>query len=90
VPHMDRPPVPSQVSALELIPGHAATEAEVVLWSGAVPGVTEHRGPWVVVRVDDWPMGADAARRLAAALVEAADRVEAAGERVGEANGGSR
>jgi len=67
------------VAAVELIPGHAATEAEVLLMSGAVPGVTEHPGPWVVLRGDDWPMSAGTARLLAAALLHAADRLEANG-----------
>jgi hypothetical protein len=77
-PGAARPPG-CAVAAFELIPGHPATGAEVLLWCGAVPGVSEDRGPWVVLRGDDWPMSADVARRLAAALVEAADRVDAAG-----------
>lgn len=76
MPHPDRSSASRRVAAVELIPGHPATEAEVWLWCGAVPGVTEHHGPWVVLRGDDWPMDADAARRLAAALVQAADRVD--------------
>ena len=78
--HPDRSSALSRVAAVELIPGHPPTEAEVWLWCGAVPGVTEHHGPWVVLRGDDWPMGADAARRLAAALLEAADRVDDSGD----------
>ena len=45
----------------------------------AVPGVTEHHEPWVVLRGDDWPTSAHAARRLAAALGQAADRVDDSG-----------
>lgn len=66
------------VAAFELVPGHPATEAEVSLWSGALPGAAGACGTWVVLRGDDWPMSADVARRLAAALLEAADRAEAA------------
>jgi hypothetical protein len=78
VPSLDPPSVSQHVAALELIPGHAATEAEVLLYSGAVPGVTDSHGPWVVLRGDDWPMSAASARRLAAAILHAADRAEAA------------
>ncbi|SFL29329.1 hypothetical protein [Geodermatophilus ruber] len=49
----------------------------MLLFSGAVPGVTEHPGPWVVLRGDDWPMSTGVARRLAAALLNAVDRLEA-------------
>jgi hypothetical protein len=76
-----------RVAALELIPGHATTEAEVVIWSGPVPGVTGQHGPWVVLRGDDWPMTPTVARSLAAALLQAADRVEAppaAGDDLGD------
>jgi hypothetical protein len=85
VPHPDRPSASDKITAFELIPGHAVTEAEVSLYSGAVPGVTDHPGPWVVLRGDDWPMSATAARRLASALLHAADRVDAA-----YADGGNR
>ena len=80
----------SRVAALELIPGHAGTVAEVLLWHGAVPGVSGRRGPWVVLRGDDWPMSADAARQLAAALMHAADCAEAAADPVGGAGRVSR
>lgn len=90
MPHSKPSSAASRIAALELIPGHAGTEAEVLLWSGAVPGVTEHAGPWVVLRGDDWPMGATAARQLAAALLRAADRAEAAAERAGESGRGTR
>jgi hypothetical protein len=76
VPHPDRPLASSRVAAVELIPGQAATEAEVLVWFGTLPGVVEHPGPWVVLRGDDWPMNADAARQLAAALLTAADFVD--------------
>ena len=65
------------VAAFELMPGHPTTAAEVVLWWGEVHGMPESRGPWVVLRGDDWPMSTDVARRLAAALLEAAERAEA-------------
>ena len=78
VPHPDRSSPSTRVAAMELIPGHAATEAEVLLFTGAIPGVTEHVGPWVVLRGDDWPMSATSARALAGALLRAAARVEAA------------
>jgi len=84
VPHPDDPYASTRFAAFELIPGHAATEAEVLVLSGAVPGVTEQPGPWVVLRGDDWPMSAGTARRLAAALMHAADRLEA------DAGGGPR
>lgn len=65
------------VATFELMPGHPTTAAEVALWWGEVHGVPEHRGPWVVLHGDDWPMSTAVARRLAAALTEAADRAEA-------------
>jgi hypothetical protein len=67
---------PERIAALELIPGHATTAAEVWLWQGRVREVSDHPGPWVVLRTDDWPMSSHAARELAAALVRAADRAE--------------
>ena len=67
---------PERIAALELIPGHATTAAEVWLWQGRVPEVSDHPGSWVVLRADDWPMSSDAARELAAALVLAADRAD--------------
>jgi hypothetical protein len=67
---------PERIAALELIPGHATTAAEVWLWQGRVQEVSDNPGPWVVLRADDWPMSSDAARELAAALVLAADRAE--------------
>lgn len=78
------------VGAVELIPRNAATEAEVLPRSGAVPGVTEHQGPWVVLRGEDWPMGVDAARGLAAALMRAADPAESAADRLPHPNGRDR
>ena len=65
-----------RIAALELIPGHATTAAEVWLWQGRVREISDHPGPWVVLRTDDWPMSSKAARELAAALVRAADRAE--------------
>ena len=69
---------PDVIAALEQIPGHAATAAEVWVWQGAVPEASDHPGPWVVLRADDWPMSSGTARELAAALLAAADRVESA------------
>ncbi len=50
------------------------------IWCGRVPEVCEQTRPWVVLRTDDWPMSAESARALAAALSRAADRAEAAAE----------
>ena len=75
----DPEPAPEQIAALELIPGHPATAAEVWLWPGRVPEVSDHPRPWVLLRADDWPMSPDAARTLATAIVLAADRAETAG-----------
>jgi hypothetical protein len=69
-------PAAEPVAAVELIPGHATTAAEVWLWSGSVPEVSDAPDRWVVLRADDWPMSAAAARRLAAALIQAAERAE--------------
>lgn len=76
------------VAALELIPGHAATAAEVWLWHGPTPGIDEQPTagdqpgdagrPRIVLRADDWPMHADSARQLAAALLSAAERADTA------------
>jgi len=71
-------PAPDVIAALEQVPGHATTWAEVWVWQGCVPDVSEQSGPWVVLRADDWPMHPRTARELAAALVEAADRAESA------------
>jgi hypothetical protein len=76
VHHSSPEPAPERIADLELIPGQAATAAEVWLWTGTVPEVGDDPRPWVVLRTDDWPMSADRARRLAAALVRAADRAE--------------
>jgi hypothetical protein len=73
---VEQDPSAEQVTVLEQIPGHPATAAEVWLWSGSAPGLPEATGPRVVLRADDWPMSPDAARRLAAALLEAAERAE--------------
>lgn len=69
---------PDVIAALEQIPGHAATAAEVWVWEGPVPEVSDHPASWVVLRADDWPMSSVTARALAAALLQAADRVESA------------
>lgn len=78
------------VAALELIPGHPATAAEVWLWHGPAAGPRgdedaedDHRigaggSPRVVLRADDWPMHAESARQLALALLGAAERAESA------------
>lgn len=73
----DNLPLVERIAALELIPGHATTAAEVRLWHGRVPEVSEVARRWVVLDTDDWPMSPDAARLLAAALVRAADQVDA-------------
>ena len=78
MPHPDRSSPSTRVATMELIPGHAATEAEVLLYTGAIPGVTEHVGPWVVLRGVDWPMSATSARALAGVLLRAASWAEAA------------
>jgi hypothetical protein len=72
-------PSAQRVAVLEQIPGHPATAAEVWVRAGAVPGVGGGEGPWVVLRADDWPMSPSAARRLAAALVDAAARADRPG-----------
>lgn len=66
-----------KVAALELVPGHATTEAEIFLWTGRVPEAGDHAGPWVVLRTDDWPMSPATARELAGALLSAAERADA-------------
>jgi hypothetical protein len=75
--------VHEEVATMELIPGHAGTAAEVWVWRGSVPGVSDvpaDDGQFhVVLRADDWPMSSAAARRLATALLEAAERAEHAG-----------
>ena len=70
-----------RVAALELIPGHASTTAEVWIWQGHVPELDGEPRPWVMLRSDDWPMSSEAARELAAALIRAAERVETSGAR---------
>lgn len=76
MPELDQDCAPEQIAALELIPGHPTTAAEVRVWRGRVPGIDGDAGPWVVMSADDWPMAPDAARALAAALVRAADRID--------------
>jgi hypothetical protein len=61
---------------MELISGQAATAAEVWLWHDPVPPAQNHATPRVVLRADDWPMSADAARQLAALLIDAARRAD--------------
>ena len=73
----EQQPAVELVAAFDLIPGHATTVAEVCLWTGRVPEVSDAPRRWVVVRTDDWPMSSDMARQLAAALLRAADRAEA-------------
>ncbi|MCU1671109.1 MAG: hypothetical protein JWP40_4036 [Blastococcus sp.] len=70
-------PASERLASLELIPGAPTTAAEVWLWHGRVPDVGHGESPWVVLRADDWPMSSHSARELAAALLLAADRVEA-------------
>lgn len=84
------PPPPERIGTLPLIPGHASTAAEVWVWQGRVPEVSHHARSWVVLRTDDWPMSAESARELAAALLRAADRVEAAAPDVGNQTGAQR
>jgi len=67
------------VEELELIPGQPTTVAQVWMWRGPVPHVSELPLPWVVLHGDDWPMSPHVARKLAAALVRGADRAEAGG-----------
>jgi hypothetical protein len=61
-----------RIRAVELIPGHAETAAEVWLWHGRVPAVDDDPRLWVSLKSDDWPMRPATARRLAAALLAAA------------------
>lgn len=61
-----------RIRAMELIPGHAETAAEVWVWHGVVPEVRRDARTWVSLRSDDWPMCPTMARRLAAALLAAA------------------
>jgi hypothetical protein len=67
---------PGRIAALELMPGHPATEAEVWVWEGRRPEPGDDFGAWVVLRGDDWPMSPEVARELAAALLRAADHAE--------------
>jgi hypothetical protein len=62
---------------VELIPGHAETVAHVWLWHGRVSEVGDDSRLWVSLEADDWPMAPSVARRLAAALLEAAAVAEA-------------
>ena len=55
-----------RVRAMELIPGHAETAAEVWVWHGRVPEVSREPRTWVSLKSDDWPMRPATARRLAA------------------------
>ena len=72
--HVELAASAEKVAGLELIPGHATTTAEVWVWRGPLPDVHDGSRSCVVLRADDWPMSADRARELAAALLEAADR----------------
>jgi hypothetical protein len=77
VHHGEPEPGSEKIVGLQQIPGHATTTAEVWLWRGRVPEVCDEPRPWVVLRADDWPMSSHAARRLAEALLQAADRADA-------------
>jgi hypothetical protein len=68
---------PQRVNTVELIPGHPETRAEVWLWYGGIPEVSDDPRLWVSLQSDDWPMSPGTARRLAAALLTAAARAEA-------------
>jgi len=60
------------IDTLELIPGHADTVAEVWLWHGRVPEVSDDPRIWISLKSDDWPMCPATARCLASALMAAA------------------
>jgi hypothetical protein len=77
VSHADAGPAQEKIAGLQLVPGHNTTAAEVWLWQGRFPEAHDRPRPWVVLRTDDWPMSAESARALAAALLRA-DRVETA------------
>jgi hypothetical protein len=66
-----------RIEALELIPGHPNTAAEVWLWHGRVPELAEEPRCWISLRTDDWPMCPATARGLASALLAAAAIAEA-------------
>ena len=70
---------PERVDTVELIPGHTEALAEVWLWHGRVPEVSDAPRVWVSLQADDWPMCPEVARRLAAALLTAAAMAEARG-----------
>jgi hypothetical protein len=72
---------------MELVPGHSATAAEVWLWRGEVPDDGDNSTPRVVLRADDWPMSSAAARKLAAALLIAAERAEQVAPESGTGSG---
>lgn len=61
-----------RIHAMELIPGHCETVAEVLLWHDRSPDDDHEPQPWISLRSDDWPMCPATARRLAAALLAAA------------------